>query len=91
MSKELTDRTAAALVLRSLMRSIMDGADVGIVDQVTERLKPSDMFQVEYMMILEAVQSLREQKSTLNLKKIQDELRPGDPAGLALVVLARNI
>ena len=87
MGQKLIDRTAAALVLRSLMRSFMDGADARILEQVTERLRPGDMFQVEYMMILEAVQALRGKGAMLSLSAIQAELKPNDPACFALIVL----
>ena len=81
------DAGAAALILRSLMRSIVDGADARIVSEIVDRLQPSDMFRVEYMMILEAVQALRKREATLSLKAIKDELLPQDPAGFALITL----
>lgn len=87
MSNKLTDAGAAALILRSLMRSIVDGADARIVSEIVDRLQPSDMFRVEYMMILETVQALRKREATLSLKAIKDELLPQDPAGFALITL----
>lgn len=81
---QLTDRTAAGLLLRTLLN---DNGTVEVRSLVVEGLEPQDMFQLEYMMILAAAQRLHQTSRPINLDNLESELAPEDPAGFALCVL----
>lgn len=55
---------------------------------VVTGLEPRDMYQVEYMMILDAAQRLHQAGKPIDLAALNAELEPMDPAAFARIVLA---
>ena len=80
----LTDRMAAGALLRVL---VCGNANPETCSLIVSRLRPGDMFQVEYMMILEAAQKLHSKDQPITLSALEAELLPEDPGGLAIIVL----
>ncbi len=81
---QLTDRTAAGLLLRALLS---DKATEETRALVINGLEPGDMFQLEYMMILAAAQRLHQEGRPINVAGLESELESEDPAGIARMVL----
>ena len=82
--RPLTDRTAAGALLCYLLS---DYACIEANTTILSSLRPGDMFQVEYMMILEAAQKLYGKNEPITLAAIEAELAPEDPARFATIVL----
>lgn len=80
----LTDRMAAGALLRVL---VCGQANEETCSIIVSRLRPGDMFQVEYMMILEAAQKLNSKNQPITIPALETELLPEDPGCLAIIVL----